>query len=419
MVTANEQHQSKSLADWSYEKELAAIAEIEKRERGSWQTVETVLTRHYYDPDLMAARVLYAAVAAHDLNGQPVWPMAVAPPGSMKSELITALEGLPNVFLVDAVTPKTFLSGQIPDERSQANRPASLLHRIGSSGIILIPDFSTVQSMKADERASVYASLRKIFDGKLSKEFGISEKVEAWEGRITIVVGTTPEIDRHRAVAQALGERFVMVRWSRGGLEAAKWAIAQDRDKAHDELRRAVSALLRSAPEGEVTISKSWQDKIVALAELAVLGRTHVHRHSNTKELLEDPEPESATRLAQQLCQLAKGSARLDGRSQVEAADFAVSKRVAFDTMPPRRIQILTAVAEDRAVRGRNSTSRYDLEDLQDLGLLDGPNQLTEKCSELFESIREDSEDLTNSPPRSNEEKEVGETSRANQQGGR
>jgi integrase len=39
--------------------------------------------------------------------------MRCAFPHSMKSELITALDGLPFVFAIDAVTPKTFLSGQI------------------------------------------------------------------------------------------------------------------------------------------------------------------------------------------------------------------------------------------------------------------------------------------------------------------
>jgi hypothetical protein len=134
------------------------------------------LKTHYHEPDILAARALYAAGAAHALKGQPVWPMAVAPPGSMKSERITAFEGMPNVFLVDAVTPKTFSSGQIPDDRHPSNRPSSLLHRIGKSGIILIPDFSTVLSMKADDRATILATLRKIFDGNFSKNLELRNR---------------------------------------------------------------------------------------------------------------------------------------------------------------------------------------------------------------------------------------------------
>jgi hypothetical protein len=312
--------------------------------------------------------------------------MAVAPPGSMKSELITALEGMERVFLVDAVTPKTFLSGQIPDERTPTDRKASLLHRIGESGIILIPDFSTVQGMKAEDRASILATLRKIFDGKYSKEFGTAEKVEAWEGRITVVVGTTPEIDRSRAATQALGERFVMVRWQRAGVEAARKAILQDPKAVHADVRAAVHALLTGLPSGEIEIADTWQDRIVKLAEIAVRGRTNVNRNSVTKEIEDEPQPESATRLAQQLCQLAKGSARLDGRNTVTQLDFDLVKRVAFDCLPPRRKEILVAAANKRPIRSKSSTTHYDCQDLEAVGLL-RENELSREGAELFEGI--------------------------------
>ena len=380
-----------------------------------WEAVVAVLRTHYHDPDIQAARVLYSAVAAHGLAGQPVWPMAVAPPGSMKSELITALDGMPDVSLVDALTPKTLLSGQIPDEKTTTTRSASLLHRIGKSGIILIPDFSTVQSMKSEDRGTVLAALRKIYDGKFSKEFGTAEKVEAWEGRITVVVGTTPEFDRQRAVSQALGERFVMVRWQRAGLEAAKRAIVQDGERAHTDLRRVVQDLLLNLQPGEIEISLARQDQIVALAEIAVLGRTHVNRHPSTKALLEDPEPESPTRLAQQLCQLAKGSARIGGRRHVNEEDFAVAKRAAFDCIPPRRREILLAVVEHRTPETKTSNARYAREDLQAVGLLDGANRLTGKSAKLFKSI------LTISPPRAKRKRDagVGGTSSAKRERGR
>jgi hypothetical protein len=75
---------------------------------------------------------------------------------------------------------------------------------------------------------------------------------------------------------------------------------------------------------------------------------THVNRNSVTKEMEDEPQAESATRLAQQLCQLTKGSARLDGRTSVSQDDFEVARRVAFDCVPPRRMEILLAVAATR-----------------------------------------------------------------------
>jgi len=349
-----------------------------------WSEVVEVLQKHYHSPDIEAARVLYSAVAAHDLAGQPVWPMAVAPPGSMKSELINALDGLPNVFLVDNFTPKTFLSGQIPDERSGIPaRPASLLHRIGDSGYMLIPDFSTVLSMKSEDRGSVFASLRKIYDGKLTKEFGTSEKVEAWEGRITLVVGTTPEIDRHRSVNQSLGERFVMVRWKRAGIDAARKAILQDQKKAHADLKGAVRKLFANLPSGPVTIESCWQEQVVSLAELTVVARTTVHRNEK-KQIAERPEPESPTRLAQQLCQLAKGSARIDGRTIVNESDIAIAKRAGFDSIPPRRLELLWAALENRTPTERTAVTRYDTEDLIELGLLEFANFPSRRCVDLY-----------------------------------
>src|SRR5664280_591376 len=85
-----------------------------------WSEVERVLLVHYYEPELQGAQALCAAIAAHKLRGQPVWPMLVAPPGSMKTDLLAALDGLPTVHLIDCMTPNTFLSGQIKDIEHQS-----------------------------------------------------------------------------------------------------------------------------------------------------------------------------------------------------------------------------------------------------------------------------------------------------------
>ena len=52
-------------------------------------------------------------------------------------------------------------------------------------------------------------------------------------------------------------------------------------------------------------------------------GRTHIPRAGNSKEIEYVPEIEAATRLAQQLAQLTKGSALLDGRKVANEDDYA------------------------------------------------------------------------------------------------
>jgi hypothetical protein len=123
--------------------------------------------------------------------------MAVAPPSTMKTELIRALDGLPRVHSIDTLTPKTFISGQIREEKDDGLPSSSLLHRIGPSGIVMCADFSTILAIKADERKAILADLRRIYDGELSKQFGTSDVVAPWKGHITFVAAVTPAIDQH------------------------------------------------------------------------------------------------------------------------------------------------------------------------------------------------------------------------------
>lgn len=184
-----------------------------------WDAVEEVLLRHAYKPDLQAVKVVYSSIAAHTLKGAPVWPVIVAPPGSMKTEIVNGMTGYPHVHLIDTLTMNTFLSGQIDDGDSRLSGrrvDPSLLKRIGSSGIIIYPDFSTIISMNKDAKGKILADMRRIYDGRLTKEVGTAESgAITWKGRTSFVACITPEIDINYSAFQTLGERFLMVRWPR------------------------------------------------------------------------------------------------------------------------------------------------------------------------------------------------------------
>ena len=358
-----------------------------------WNTVVDVLQHRFHDADVQAARAVYAAVAAHRLKGQPVWPMAVAPPGSLKTEILDAMRGLPYVHFIDSVTPNTFISGQIV-EGPQGGPAPSLLGRVGKSAILVVADFSTVLSMRSEKRASILADMRRIFDGDLRKEYGTTEGRREWSGRITFVVAATPDVDQHYAIFQTLGERFLMVRWHRpGGVEAAMKAMNQDIGAAKAEMKAAVHAVFKALPtEGDdVSLLTEDQYQVAALADFAVRARTQVTRQSYTKVILYTPEPEAATRLAQQLCQLAKGSALLVGRTQVGVEDLDLVRRVAFDCIPAVRRQWLdhcigTAMGEELLAPSiPGSTLHYAREDLKSLKLLDEDNGLSDLALDLLD----------------------------------
>ena len=348
-------------------------------ESGPWESLKSVLQEHHHQPDFEAVRVVYSAVAAHRLSGQPVWLMLVASPGSMKTELLEALSGLPGVHLVDRLTPNSLLSGQVGRSRA----PASLLHRIGPDGILVFPDFSTVLSMSRDHRGAVLADMRRIFDGHLRRELGTAEHPteREWRGRLTFLVATTPDVDRHYSIFQTLGERFVMVRWHRpGGTEAALRAMGQNRQRVREELRNAVSALFHSLPQRQPALPEKLEHRIAALAEFVVVARTHVPRDGRTKEIIYIPEPEASTRLAQQLCQLAKGSALLAGRETVTDQDVAIVQRAGMDCIPTTRRKIIEVLMRGKhrssimlasSLKMAWSTYTYAKADLASLGLVD------------------------------------------------
>jgi len=345
----------------------------------------------FHDPDCQATRAVYAGIAAHGLpNGPPVWVMAVAPPGSAKTTTLDPLDGLLDVHAIDKLTINTFLSGQIV----AGPRPPSLLHRIGTSGIVTFADFSTVLGMRPDDKTSILADLRRIFDGHLHKEVGTSGEALDWKGRLTLTVAVTPDVDRHYGVFQALGERFVMVRWQRAGGDhngeaAAMSAMAQDPVQLRETLRHSVDIVFDGLP-ADVSISHTTKEHIAALAEFTVRARTHVARDSShSKNLIYLPEPEAPTRLAQQLSQLARGSARLSCRTSVDADDLGLVRRVGFDCIPRLRWRVLDGCRQGKTLTADipKATLSYVREDLRLVGLLTQSGDLSPLSRRLLARV--------------------------------
>src|SRR5262249_4674904 len=152
---------------------------------------------------------------------------------------------------------------------------------------------------------------------------------------------------------QSMGERFLQVRWPRpGGIEAALKAMSQDHTVDH-ELTQAVGdlfqALIRNRDSlRNPAISEGIMRRLAHLTEFAVRARTHIPRNGYTREIVYVPEAEAATRMAQQLAQLARGSAILAGRDEVNEEDFQLARRVGLDSIPANRRRVLDCLMKER-----------------------------------------------------------------------
>ncbi len=318
-----------------------------------WSLVESILNDNYDHPDCQAAKILFAGVAAHRLvDFPPAWELLMAPSGSMKTDLLESLRGLPRVNFVDEVTPKTFISGKVDDVGKRRKCPASYLHRLGDDAILIAADFSTVTSQDSKALASILSQLRRIYDGKYAREFGADENLEerSWSGRLTLIAGGTPSIDGQWTVYQALGERFVRVRWPRAGGVSAGVSALRHTQHLGPLLRDAVHKLLLpvlSMPIADIavpTLSPEMEVRIASLTELIALGRITVQRERSTHAITAEPAAEGNTRLPQQLAQIGRGWAFLCGRAVVNAEGFALIERTAFDCLPPTRRDVLKAL---------------------------------------------------------------------------
>jgi hypothetical protein len=138
---------------------------------------------------------------------------------------------------------------------------------------------------------------------------------------------------------------------------------------------------------------------IAALADFVTRARTHVARSGYTKEMLYAPEAEAPTRLSQQLAQLAKGSALVDGRSEVNGDDYTLVKRVAFDCIPTLRRKVIVALirGEDLAAITPAATVTYCVQDLQALDVL-VERKLSVLSSELL-GVANVTGEFTRTPP--------------------
>src|SRR5262249_32415909 len=205
------------------------MSEAKSVDQCRWASLETILRENYENPDIEAAKGFYSVVAGHSIEEySPCWLLLIAPSGSMKTDLIESLRGLPKVHLKDEVTAKTFISGQLEGGRSR-KQSASFLHQMGSNGILAVADFSTFACQDPKTLKTVLAQLRGIYDGNYSREFGTDENLEdrEWTGRLTFIAGATPDIDRHYKIFQLMGERFVRLRMPRaGGMKPGLKALA-------------------------------------------------------------------------------------------------------------------------------------------------------------------------------------------------
>jgi hypothetical protein len=202
---------------------------------------------------------------------------------------------------------------------------------------------------------------------------------------VGLIAGVTPAIEGYRAFANTLGERFLYYYLPVSDRTAAAQRALSNRESLRamrEELRQAVKRFVDglTIPE-HVEMGQDIERWIVHVADFVSVARTGVSRdhYSSTRDILDLPDPEIPTRLAQQLGALACAHAVLCGRACVTQDDLDLVAQTALACIPTRRRLIIKTLVEAQASMETSAiaekldlptaTVRRDLEDLTALKL--------------------------------------------------
>jgi hypothetical protein len=318
-----------------------------------------LLGKHFYKPDFQAIRIVLGTLQAHYLKvGDSAWLFLVAPPGCGKTTMsIMGASELPQVLNLGDFSENSFLSG------FYGHQQPGLLEKLGNTtqngntytttgdGIILVKDFTTVLSMRREKRAVILSQFREMHDGEFKRDFGTGV-TKIWRGRLAIIAAVTPALDRHYSIFSTLGERFLQIRWHRpDSAEAGEWAINQQgsEEKIRSEARRIITDIFNNAENAAPKLPNQMRKRIVSLAEIVAIGRTHIYRNGyGSREIEYVPEPEANTRVSKGLAAICKGIAALNNHSEVAEEDLQDALRIGMDCLPEYRRQLFVATVKGR-----------------------------------------------------------------------
>lgn len=308
----------------------------------------SVLERHWIIKDKNVMKVLLAGVIAHYLDTDPLWLLLISPSSGLKTELLSSLGEIPDIYPLSSLTGQTLFSGL---RLGKNDKEHSLLTRINKK-ILTLKDFTTVLTTDFDSRQKILAQLREVYDGKFNQRYGNGVEID-WSGRIGFLAGCTPIIDIHSTVYQVLGERFIQYRLERADeastVDKAFDNLGSDKD-IRSEIKTAVAAFfanIKIPSVRTIELPPEIRTCLTGLASFCVRARSGIVRDSYKKVLEYVPEPEAPVRLAKQLATLCFALAILEGRDKVEPSDYLIALKTGLDTTPKQRIKVINFLASE------------------------------------------------------------------------
>jgi len=323
--------------------------------------------------------VILACVIANKFKTDPLWMFLISAPSGAKTELLRALDSeKTEVKFLSKISEHTFVSGL-------NKKDVDLLPRL-SGKVLVLKDFTTILTTRRESRQEIFSQLREIYDGKYDQSWGSGKKDFHWEGKIGLIAGVTPEVEKYHSVHQLLGERFLYYRIEQyPEQKIGKKALRNigSETTMRTELKAAFESFLcnlKGIDISVINVSEEMENRIVDLACFTAAARTGVSRDRYTHIVEYTPESELPARLTKQLYQL--GCALTTVRKELELGqeEYQVIRKVAIDCLPRQRWLVIKKLRSigggsvkdiSLATKCPYTTTKLVLEDLNALGLAD------------------------------------------------
>lgn len=323
--------------------ELICQEKLRNIDNPSIEDLYMIYKKWLWIEDTKRIDIILATYLTTKIEGTPIWIILVGKSGDGKTEQIMALKNMPEFYPLYELTSRTLVSG---------NDKAKDLAPELNNKFVVIPDMAQIMELPPQEKASLWAQLRNLFDGHIGKMSGYGMGVrKSYDNlRITLVGCSTPIIDGQILIHQGLGTRELIYRTEDIIDQNMIMEYSMNNEDYEKEMKKELIAITTNFLKDKQMIRKELNEKeleeLKRIAEFISLIRTTAEFDSYTNELRNKAYPENPTRIIKQLKRLYLALISLDKDYKSEKA-FEILWHLAKSCAFPIRISIFEFFLRD------------------------------------------------------------------------
>lgn len=297
--------------------------------------VKESLNKHLIISDWQGVDIILAIVAAHFIDGEPLWVRFLGPSRSGKTELLRPIAEHEDCAEIEALTPASIRGG--------LKGGSKLLDRLDGR-LVITKDLAALATQRSEVKTEVFGLFRNIKDGKLTSDFGTEDgHYEQKASFDWIVAATEALIEQQRSLEGLLGQRFIDLRWVPSDSSAMACRAIENNKELKKSIREDLKEIVQEfideakkvAGESDYELSDNERQWLVKVANAAAILRTPVQR-TRSGAIRALPEVEIATDISQSFSRIALGLITMD----VYPWQLYI-RRLAQDCIPSIRKKIL------------------------------------------------------------------------------